>query len=149
MFDRETVIQKLKEQDKDFILELMDYLNHISGYYISKESPYFTSYDYEEITEEVLLCIIQEFPNTKDTVSLSAFLGIVFKRVSVDYLSKKTGISRRHYRIIKDIRRVSKEYGIPIAMDNYYIFHRLLGVSTVSVIHALENYTKIYRLASD
>lgn len=149
MYDRNLVIQKIKEEDDVFLSELLDYLKRVSGYYISQESPYFTSFDYEEITEEVMLQILNEFPNTKETVSLSSFLRIVFKRVSIDYLSKKTGISRRHYRIIKDLRQVSKEYDIPISTANYYKFHRLLGVSTVSILHALENYTKVYRLSAD
>ena len=144
----EDIKQRILKKDESFYQKLSEYLKSVAGYYVTKETSYLHSSDFEEIAENVLLDTIKGYSSLdeKKTPYFKGFLAVVFRRQTINYLSKKTGIGRNYYHTVKQLKLYSEKYNIPIIPENYYKFHRLLGCSIQQIRTSLEVYTRVYSL---
>lgn len=138
-YEHEEIVQKILESDEEFLSELIRYLQVVQIHYICKTSNMLTKEDFDEISEDVMCSVLKDFAKTDVNLPFESFLKLVYKRHTVDYISKKTGISRLYYRTIKTVKELSEQYNIPINRDNYYKFHRLSGIKIQTIEKALQS----------
>lgn len=141
-YERNEIISKILSQDCNFQFEIMEYLRKIQYSMVLKNSDMLHFDDIESISEDVAMTIFSEYPRTKEDTSFEAFIRMIYKRNTIDYISGKTGITRNSYRIISEVKDISEKYNIPIEIQNYYKFHRLTGYSIQSITKAFECYER-------